>query len=251
MAGKGSIPLFEALQRSSRDSGIAMHRPAIPPLEPKKAGRTGVVRVPSSAIYMAATIVLGLLIAVWAVAFEIGRRAGEDATLRKLGLVEPEVRTDPIEELINGDLPDPIDRPILATPAPPLAPRILLPEGPSTHDPRMGQTNYLKLASGVSEEESRGAISFLAEHGIRAMARLVGDSSGASVDEPPGPRNNPARYDLFALEPVPSNRYGELRKIREDLEREVARLGQIWRKPPHRGTVDFAQSVWVKFEGER
>ncbi len=246
MAGKGPTPLFEALQRSSKSNGIAMHRPAIPPLEPPRAGRSGSrgVRVPEYAIYIAITLALGVGVAIWAIAFEVGRRSGEQATLQRLGLLDPEPKQDPIEELLarseeleeqatlsSSPLATPEDHP----------PAVLLVDGAVESDPRLPATNYLKIASGVGEEEARGVIAFLAEHGIEAMGRLVDEGSSDA--------NNPARYDLFCLTPVPSNRYGELRALREELQEKVARLGQRWRRPPHRGTVDFARSIWVRYDG--
>ncbi len=224
-----------------------MQRPAIPPLEPKKAGKGDAhVRVPVYAIYIAITVALTVAIAIWAVAFKVGERAGEDTTLRKLGLKVDESKTDPIEELLQGapadgpqalarpqDPPENVTRPAATAPPP-----IILATGPSSTDPRRAQTNYLKLASSVPEDEARRAVKFLAGNAMPAMA--------LRVDEGDRDANNPARYDLFALEPVPSARFGELRPLRESMTREAARLGQLWRKAPHRGTVDFAQPVWVK-----
>ncbi len=243
MAGKGNTPLFEAIQRSSKSNGIAMHRPAIPPLEPARAGKTGTrsVRVPEYAIYIAITLALGIGIGIWAVAFEVGRRSGEQATLQRLGLLDPEPKQDPIEELLaRSEEAEQVGVPV-ADPLPEAPARVILASGESRTDPRESATNYLKIASGVSEEEARGAIAFLAEHGIEAMGRLV--------DEGTSDANNPARYDLFCLTPVPSHRYGELRALREELQQKVARLGQQWRRAPHRGTVDFARSIWVRYDG--
>ncbi len=243
MAGKGHTPLFEALQRSSKSNGIAMHRPAIPPLDPPRAGRTGTrsVRIPEYAIYIAITLALGAGVAIWAVAFEVGRRSGEQATLQRLGLLDPEPKQDPIEALLaQSEEITPVEAPV-ADPLPEAPARVILASGESQTDPRESATNYLKIASGVREEEARGAVAFLAEHGIEAMARLV--------DEGASDANNPARYDLFCLTPVPSHRYGELRALREELQQKVAQLGQQWRRAPHRGTVDFARSIWVRYDG--
>ncbi len=242
MGGRNNTPLFEALQRSTKSSAIPMHRPAIPPLEPKKAGKgESHIRVPVYAVYIAITVALAVSVTIWAVAFQVGRLSGEETTLRKLGFRDDEPKTDPIEQLLEGASPEPTRT--LARPQDPPTPQappplVILATGPSTDDPRKGETNYLQLASGVPEGEARDAIGFLADNALPAMARRVdpGDQDA----------NNPVRYDLFALEPVPSARFGELRVLRESLTREAARLGQLWRKPPHRGTVDFAQPIWVK-----
>jgi len=246
MAGRNNIPLFEMLHRHAERSGMGMQRPAVPPLEPRKAGK-GVrhVQIPTYALYIALTLMLTLAIVLWAVAFHLGRSAGEQRTLRRLGLkgdTTPTAPLDPIQAILDDDNDAPGQGvPIQITPADP--PMVVLLEGATDQDPRVGKTNYLKLAGGIDLDEATRCVRFLSENGMPTMAVRVDNASGEV--------KNPPAYSLYALEPVPSSRFGELRPLREGMIEKAARLGRAWRKAPHRGTVDFAQPVWERYDPDR
>lgn len=222
--------------------------PDAPPASRSKGG--GHVRLPVYGVYIAITAVLAAVILTWAVGFQVGKRRGEDAALKQLGLGQTPLvkRTDPTNLGGSGtpvnpqpDQPEPqVPRPDETVPRPIPSGAIIGARGEIVEEPRQPGTNYLKLASRVSAEETQAAAGFLAQNGVQAIGvRVDGTGTGA---------NNPARYDLFSLLGVPSSRYSQMEAERNQHWQLVQRLGREW-QTKHKGTVNFASPQWVLFRG--
>lgn len=225
------------------------------PLDPVPAGRPkggGQVRLPVYGLYIAVTVVLAAVILTWAIGFQIGKRRGEDAALKQLGVgPSPLVkRNDPTNPNGSGapdkpqvqpqtpKVPEDAPEPRVERPVPSGA--IIGARGEVVEEPRQAGTNYLKLASRMSAEEAQAAVGFLVQNGVQAIGvRVDGTGTGA---------NNPARYDLFSLFGVPSSRYSQMEAERDQHWQLVQRLGREW-QTKHKGSVNFASPQWVLFRG--
>lgn len=260
MAGRRSHPpLFEFLRKDSAQPPPSVRiepartRPEPPP--PRKTPETpgsGVIRIPVYAFYLGVTAVLGFCVLVWALGFQAGRGRGEEQAMRQLGLTsrtpprnpDPLVIDTPPVVSPNGTPPfrqTPVERDLTPpTPQPtpaPVASAFLGSAGAMASDPRQPGVNYLKIASRVSFDETRGILLYLKANGVEAL--------GLRIDAATSGDNNGV-YDIFTLMGVPSERYTAMAQERERHWNTIRRLGQVWRSE-HKGTVDFAQPLWQLF----
>jgi len=140
-----------------------------------------------------------------------------------------------------------------ATPAPATSaermPVLFTSQGALDRDPRVEGNNYLKLASNVPFDQAVGAVVFLADRGVSALAVATTPVRGdaASVDRADAGANNPVRYDLFSLRGIPSERYSRSADERREHQRAVQRLGREWLQRPE-GLINFDQTFWTKYQ---
>lgn len=262
-ATRPSKPLYEVLteERQPTETSRAEMAELHGDVAPAYSAGTPVLRVPMSTVYVAAALVIGLVLLAWVGGHAVGFRAGEaeiakgltPGTVGDLVLTEPAPRREPAQDSTARDQtarptpavtrdPTPIRQPVLTdtqtpTPAPTLAPEtgtIISPRGLLSDDPRTPGVNYLALAT-LNEASAADAVQFLASKGLETIAVPI--SAGST------------RYSLISLGlPVPGGRdYGRLAPERRAHERLVAQLGSEWLRQ-HRGASDFSQPLWSKYE---
>jgi len=228
------------------------------------------------AVYAGITVALIAGVAIWAVAYRVGREAGERAALQQLDVATPPLdgRRDPLlngqqlgesgdrePEPVNGGTPslerNEDDSEIAfgadAAPTPSRTDRADQPvdEGPRAwvlnhrgelvRDPRRPETNYLKLESGVPSEEAERLLRFLSSRGLEAIAVAPGLEPGE------GSSNNPARVSIYSLRGIPSSEWSDRAEQARRLAELVRRLGREWRRS-HGGTVALADPLWQKHD---
>lgn len=254
--GRGTPPLFEYL-RTRGTTAPTRPLPPLPqlktaepaaaspePLQPAPGG--GTIRVSVYALYVGITAVLALGVLVWALGFQMGKKRGTDAALRELGLAKPPTMREPDplgihQPEVNGSAQSPTsdsDRPAPTIVPQGSTPRFIAAAGALDTDPRVAESNYLKLASKLSLTEADRVVQFLASKDVQALAVRVEAGGRAANDSP--------LYDLYSLFAVPSGRYSAMEREREAHKSLVGRLGQEW-QTKHRGTVNFARPVWEKY----
>ncbi len=179
----------------------------------------------------AAVFVLG--IAIWTLAWSLGKKQGE-AELQPFVRREPPAVVEPTQAdpVIGTAQPVP-GQPRVADPRPGA-----LPPAPGT-DPRIVGRNYLYLAPHPLED-ARRAVNFLRDNSVDAHFLLVDPGSGTANNPGPG-----AKGRVFVLPGLAREELGTSRKT--NLETEVVRLGAIWQRE-HRGSSNFEKHAWEKLK---
>ena len=222
----------------------------------RQGGQSGRVSLPAAALYGLATGVLLLAFLIWTIAFQVGRQSGKQEAIDQFnrGLSrapDPLLGNGPTgggtpatvaatngreSRTASGDRGSAAGRPQAGD-----GPRWLTVRGWIATDPRKNGHNYLKLATAMPGEEAERAIAFLAARGVEAMGVRVDASTGSANDSGP--------VDLYSLGlAVPSEQYRAMEAARDRHQQLVARLGAEW-MARHRGTVDFARTVWERYRG--
>lgn len=220
-----------------------------------------VLVVSLNTVLLAVAIVVGLVVAVWSLAYrtgqkdERGRLPGGDSALLSGELPsQPPVIDDPIRP--GGSTPTP-PRPaqagrnegLLGSPAGADSgagagaastgrPDLVTPranDGVLSTDPRQPGNNYLELGV-LAYRDVAEAIAFLKTHGVDAAAVPL-----KGVDPAKAKANN-APCLLFLLEGVPSGSYKTSSRVGE-MTSEVRRLGKVFQKE-HKGASDFSEPLW-------
>jgi hypothetical protein len=214
-------------------------------------------------VYVGVAVLLALVVAIWAIAWNLGGSSREKDLLS--GPQLPEIGGS------NAGIRDPLasgnattNPPATGTDTPrtargedasaPARPNpaggsrtdgatgsglYLVSGGSRGTDPRQDRTNYLRLATGVSAADARAAVDFLKAQGIEALATPQLDSRGA-------PKNNPPRYDLFGLFGIPSDRYSAMADERERYTLRIIEAGERWRATG--GAMKFIEPSWERFK---
>lgn len=201
----------------------------------------GALRLPASTLL----ILLAVLIAVVAVAWTIAFRMGVQAEAAKKGEQFPDAPSP--DQLVSGPAsgqpsgsPSPnagdggAARP--ATPAPQPKPTPPTPAATGS-DPRIPGYNYLYLGT-LTERDATAGVTFLTQNGVPAFY-VVDRSKG-------GANNPPCR--IYAAEGVPSDRYRDSQRERDELVRKVEEVGRRWQRD-HKGASDFRQPYWTLHKG--
>lgn len=275
MGGKRTTPpLFELLRDAeakadrsarlgaARDAAIGRPKPAPPkrpePPKPKKNEKkadsrepwrldsTKRVAVPLNAILVGSAIFIAIGVTGLAITWKMGFMGGKQESRRVLNslaptqqtLIDPLVKGMPVSDgLIGDDPPDEVEAP---PPQQVAGGAYLVAGGALDVDPRKGGDNYLMIASKaaqIDQAQARRLTSFFQVNGLEVVCVPVDLRAGGS--------NNPGYYDVFVLQGVPGDQFSARRNEREDLERRVAQLGQIWKRE-HDGTTSFQSPQWTK-----
>ncbi|MFG0327025.1 MAG: hypothetical protein ACF8SC_07145 [Phycisphaerales bacterium JB037] len=277
-AGRPNPPLFEILTRNN-GSASSPPRPRTGPLPrietPERSSPASPVarlNIPVYAVYLAVSLALALCAAVWAVAYRVGRDAGERETLQQLGTVTapPPRSPDPLLATSNpamdpeGPPTNPVPR---TTPPRDSTPRstdqparpsltinpaftpgpVLNHRGEIVADPRTRGTNYLHLASDLPRDEAERLLSYLAAYGVEAIAV---PSDPARVDSLAADANNDLPMSVYSLRGVASDEFENAAGQRERHRTLVARLGEVWLRD-HRGSVNLAKTNWELYPPRR
>jgi hypothetical protein len=176
---------------------------------------------------------VALVFAAWV----LGWKQGERQTAKDL---DPLIRREapPVTEATAEPAPAPA---ILAPNTSPKAASKPAPEpARAMGDPRQSGLNYLFVAT-LPETEARAAVEFLTTNGVQAFAIPSVDTRGASANNPsPG-----GKYRVAVLPGLSKKELGET--VRQNMEADVVRLGQIWQKE-HHGASNFAKFGWDKYQ---
>lgn len=255
MSGRSHTPLFEAMSKGG---------PSAPAGGGRHGGQSGRVTLPAAALYGIATGVLLLAFLIWTIAFQAGRQSGKQEAIDQFnrglsrspdpllgggpaagaGQQAGSQASQPTRQAnrtagaqTGGDRASGVN----GSQASAGSGRWLTVRGWIASDPRKTGHNYLKLATAMPGEEAERAIAFLAARGVEAM--------GVRVDAPAGSANDSGPVDLYSLGlAVPSEQYRAMESARDRHQQLVARLGAEW-MARHRGTVDFARTVWERYRG--
>lgn len=208
------------------------------------------IRVRMLWIYGAVVAVLLAVVGVWALGYYLGERnqkAELGAYLDRAG--QPGPISDPLEAGVEGGTSEPTDpsalsqietprraeapvqspversEPPLATPDPEPAPIDV------SVDVRKPNHNYMKLASGMTQERAEGLAQHLVDNGIAAMALREGRG-----------------YGLYTSMAVPSGQFGATKPEREAHASRVVRL--LMQTPRELGgPYDASGHLWIRFDG--
>jgi hypothetical protein len=191
---------------------------------------------------------LVLVVLVWVGAYTLGSKDGEAKTLADKGLSAPGV-VDPLKAEhvpLNNRLvsPEPTQRQSsgtgtrgtakVTTPHPP-APALPAPVAPGEIAAGL---NYCIAASRLDKDQAERAAGFLRENGVPATPVQVveGEWSGA---------NNAGSWMVVVTRGITGKEYGSQAPARAEVEKQLARLGQMYAKDP-KGRIDFGQFAWSK-----
>ncbi len=208
------------------------------------------IRVRMLWIYGALVAVLLTVVGVWALGYNLGERnqkAELGAYLDRAGQAGP--ITDPLDQGVDGGSSEPVDPSALSqieTPqraeAPGQAPIERSEPSVATPDPepapidvsvdvRKPNHNYMKLASGMTQERAEGLAQHLVNNGIAAMALREGRG-----------------YGLYTSMAVPSGQFGATKPEREAHASRVVRL--LMQTPRDLGgPYDASGHLWIRFDG--
>jgi hypothetical protein len=198
-----------------------------------------------------------LILIIWATAFKLGESRAERQAQRELelagvrdplkgdsiplnpGLVTPDRTAGAIPGAGQGTKP-PQPQPNKASQTPPVppAPKPASPAPSSANpaDTREIGLNYCVAASLLTKEQAERAAGFLRDNGVKAIAVL---EAGA------GASNNPDSWRVVVLEGITGQEYRDRGPIRNRVEADLTRLGEIYRRDPQ-GRVDFGRCAWEK-----
>lgn len=200
----------------------------------------GSLRLPASTLL----ILLAVVIAVVAVAWTIAFRMGAQTEAAKMGEQFPDAPSP--DRLVSGPgdgrtggSPSPDGNPGSAqppSPAPQPKPAMPTPAA-AGGDPRIPGSNYLYLGT-LTERDATAGVTFLTQNGVPAFY-VVDRSKG-------GANNPPCR--IYAAEGVPSDRYRDSQRERDELVRKVEEIGRRWQRD-HKGASDFRQPYWTLHKG--
>lgn len=205
-----------------------------------------------NAVLIGVTVVLVVLVGVYAIGFQRGKSTADTPILTgDLGGVSPTPPApirDPIAgpgRLTPGEGPAPQGPGTVGGPqTEPVRPSSVAGQVLGT-DPRQADTNYFELDV-LPYRDAEEAVRFLTANGLPAAAV---PQRGVDVADARA-KNRPCI--VFLLEGIPSTLYRgpEGQQVRQRIEPEVRRLGQLWRTQ-HRGASTFAQAYWRKHQPGR
>jgi len=203
---------------------------------------------------------LVLVVLVWVGAYTLGSKDGEAKLLKDKGLAASGV-TDPLKAsqvpLNNGLVsPEPAQRQASGTGASgratgktsPIPSPVVGGGAPPSAKPEGGGTggtgeitpglNYCVAAGRLEKDAAERAAAFLRENGVGAAAVQVveGQWSGAK---------NAGSWMVVVLKGITSKDYGARAAGRVEIETQLTKLGQVYRKDP-KGRIDFGQFAWDK-----
>lgn len=230
-------PLPEAERQAGAADWSAMH--------PHRA-----VRVPMLWVYAAMCVFFAAVVGAWGIAYQLGKNDEKDRMAGWLaeGSKGPGSISDPLAEgatpqdertaftpvverdpITRETQPDPV-RPEVRRqdPAPtPPAPRIDV-----LIDARQPGNNYLKLASGMTQERAKGLAEHLTANGVAAMALNEGRQG----------------FGLYTDFPVPS---GQFRTMGEQRREHEARVLRLLGSAPSEvgGPYTPRDQLWMRFDG--
>jgi hypothetical protein len=262
--GRRTPPLFEVLGGADRRpgptaAGPVVNRPVqvrIPPSNGSVNGtasispgeRGAATRSRSSpqwfqrpVLWFGVTGALVLVAAAWYFAYHMGHdQAARDFVPKDLTNVTPNSGTSvpPIAQT------PPVEPPAV-TPDPDVTahkpdPKPETPEIPA--DPRKVGVNYLHIAT-LPYKDAEQAVAYLNKGGVKVTA------VPAKKVDPKQARDKNLPHLIFALEGVPSGKYSDMAKFRNELEKKVRDLGQKFQQK-ERGASDFAAPYWVSYTGK-
>ena len=226
----------------------------------------GLVSLPLNGIYLSIAAVIGVAIAVWALAYWLGGRAKEkelapyiSAGVQPTGTKQPNggavsnptTNPNPVPPpRLSGSIlaQDPnrsgsaINPPTLPAPSFSGSGSVLTSKGMVEKDPREPGLNYLAIVR-LPRADAEKVVTFLAANGLEAIGIPAPVEKGAK------PANNLPLYQIIALQGITGEQYRKEDPIKVKVDQEVQRLGVIWKRD-HRGTTNFMQSGWVKYKGD-
>lgn len=221
----------------------------------------------------ATAIVLGVILAVWIVAYKMGE---SEATVRLAGGVgtapprsdpkpadrtaeagsqnsapggapseTPIGRTDETAEGAGAPLSNPVPEQVAGDPLPKAnqtdSGTVVAYTGSYESDPRVPGKNYLLLASSMSRQDARDAVDFLGRNGFAALGVPYG-----AVDRTGREGKNDPLYKLVSAQGFDSSDMKESQSKREAIATEAGKLGLIYQRQ-HRGKYNFAKVNWEKY----
>ncbi len=177
--------------------------------------------------------VIALCVIIWAVAFSLGWRRGEERALSDLGLGgQPSA---PVREPSVGDIPANNG---LIVPGPAAVPGS--PAGPLAGDPRVPGLNYLVIAT-LDPPSAERLREVLGQGGVQAFTVPL-----QGVDPNRSSGNNPPLVMVYASLGLTGAEIRAQVPAMKELEDNVARLGQRWKRE-FKGTTDFSDRWWKKY----
>lgn len=194
------------------------------------------VTVSVRGIYLGVAALLLVLLAVWWAGWMRGQTDAEGRAIGGLEVPEPAVAIqDPLREGVAAAPGG--QGPSGGAAGPSAGAR----SGPP--DPRKPGLNYLAVEGRLDFDSASRIAEFLTKNGVPSI--VVGPG-GKLVDRPVPEVNNPVFYTVIALTGITREEFRDRAPVRENLEAEVRRLGQIW-KNEHRGRTDFTRTGWSKY----
>lgn len=191
----------------------------------------GALRLPASTMLILLAVLIGVVAVAWAIAY----RMGVQAEAAKKGEQFPAA---PGAGLVTG--PE-SGNPPLQPPPPQPKPQPPAPQPQTgadpTQDPRIPGYNYLYLGT-LIERDAAAGVAFLTQNGVPAF--YVVDRAKA------GGNNRPCR--VYAAQGIPSDRYREMQRERDELVRRVEEIGRRWQRE-QKGASDFRQPYWTLHKG--
>lgn len=118
---------------------------------------------------------------------------------------------------------------------------IITAKGTLESDPRKSGVNYQVLGYGLSREEAKSAVEFLAANGVAALGVPV-----RAVDRGGRAENNSALYKVVSANGISSEAFKRSEGTRLKMDADAKRLGAAWQKQ-EKGRFNFASPYWEKF----
>jgi hypothetical protein len=219
-------PKPEPKPEPSRGPGVP--RPAFKLRRPVTVTMSGVLLVGAGALV--------LVILVATAVYTLGFKDGQTRVLSDHGLNSVTV-TDPLkaEQVpLNPSLV--VQETAHTAPAPkPASPPKTVPSAPATAEFVAG-LNYCVAASRLDKDAAERAAAYLTSNGLPAAALLEGSWA---------PSKNGGSFRVVIQKGITGKEYGSRAAARTDVENQLAKLGQLYKKDP-KGRLDFGQPSWEK-----
>ncbi len=198
------------------------------------------LKVTMSGAMLAGAGALVLVIVVATAVYTLGFKDGQTKVLTDRGLGHVTV-TDPLKaEQVPLNTGLVIQETAHTPPASKAPTPRQTPQPPSPAAPAAGEfvagLNYCIAASRLDKEAAERAAGFLTQNGLPAAAVVEGWGQASK---------NGGLYRVVVLKGITGKEYGSRAPARTEVESQLAKLGQAYKKDP-KGRLDFGQPSWEK-----